>query len=292
MKKTLVIIGLLCLVAAVITISILLAKCRSNAGCPTGQSCRGKCPECPNSVCPAGQSCRDECPECKVCTGLNKVCSSTNKCVQCISDKDCPEGPGFPGSRPKLHCTPENTCKQCYGGAEGDKLCGDPSRPRCGKDGICYACINNADAEIREQCFTWKQFYGNNWAPPDIDEKFIEPVGTCGPGGQCALTGITVNRSYQSGKYMYIIDVVSDAYPEEKDPNFKYKITSALFPPSDMSPHGKELLKEMTDNKCVAAIVNGDSMKCLIDHNVKHESKIDFKNLVEGDTIFILPIST
>ena len=238
MKKTLVSIGLICLLAGIAILSILLVNCRGNAGCPKGQSCRDECPnagcpkgqscrdECPNAGCPKGQSCRDECPECKVCTGLNEVCSSTNKCVECISDKDCPS------HTPKLHCTPENTCRQCNGGEAGDKQCGGISSnsetPYCGKDGVCYACINNADAGYRAQCLNWEQFFG---VDPDMDTQFITPLGTCNPGGQCALTGITVNPNYKSGKYMYVIDY------DQSIPTVIYNVISKL------DKTGKNLLK-------------------------------------------------
>ena len=38
--KIFVIVGIICLLAGIIILSILLANC-PNAGCPTGQYCRG-----------------------------------------------------------------------------------------------------------------------------------------------------------------------------------------------------------------------------------------------------------
>jgi len=271
--KIFVIVGIICLLAGIIILSILLANC-PNAGCPTGQYCRG---ECPNAGCPTGQYCRGECPECKVCKDSNQVCSS-NKCVDCISDKDCPSS--LPNT-PKLHCTQENTCQQCNGGEAGDFQCGgvfsNSEKPYCGKDGTCYACI--AEAGYRGQCLNWEQFFG---VMPGISDQCIKPLGTCTSRNQCFLTGIRVNPNFAcvSSKYIYLIsnsdgwEVLRFTYPEIQYTNLK------------------DLVKNMFKQQCIVAAINSNTLKinkCYAFVKTEDVTYIYFKNLAAGESLVVVP---
>ena len=185
MKKILVSIGLICLVAGIAILSILLVNCR---GCPKGQSCRD---ECPNAGCPKGQSCRDESPECKACSG-NLVCGPSQTCVQCTSNEQCT-------TSGKSQCNTENnTCVECM----KDSNCAEVKKDGihlsyCGSDSQCYACIPGSQRS--GGCYNWNQFGDTNLDPSmNLDSPFgscVVPIGDCMSGNKCALTSLQLGNT-------------------------------------------------------------------------------------------------
>jgi hypothetical protein len=200
MKKILVIIGLICLLAGIAILSILLVNCR---GCPKGQYCRDECPnagcpkgqycrdECPNAGCPKGQSCKDESPECKACSG-NLVCGPSQTCVQCTSNGQCT-------TSGKSQCNTENnTCVECM----KDSNCAGVKKgvthlSYCGSASQCHACIAGSQTPYRD-CYNWNQFGqingGKDYPSMKLDSSCVLPVGDC-IGGLCALTSLQLGNS-------------------------------------------------------------------------------------------------
>ena len=142
----------------------LLAGCY-NPNVPNGaQQCSpigGKCPEgfsCfPDNHCyKAGST-----PDCSpACSGATRVCDKTNlKCVQCLIDKDCPDGAlcDTKSSACKPGCNAGHagcgadagscdvdlgSCRGCLADAE----CTDMANPRCDvPNGRCVPCVPMAD---------------------------------------------------------------------------------------------------------------------------------------------------
>ena len=215
MKKILVSIGLICLLAGIAILSILLANCRGNPGCPKGQYCRGECPnagcpkgeycrgECPNAGCPKGQYCRGESPECKACSE-NLVCGPSQTCVQCTSNKQCT-------TSGKTQCNTENnTCVECINNDNCKEVKEGVHLSYCGSDSQCHACIPGSPTG-NQGCYNWNQFA--NYSSMNLDPSCVSPVGDC-MGGWCALTSLQLGHSGATPKCNFpLLAYVLDGTP-------------------------------------------------------------------------------
>jgi len=101
-------------------------------------SCTDKCAQW-NQLCADNWQVCVECNADNDCTGNanGSRCSSAHRCVQCINDKDCPQG---------SCATAINVCQAACNQSSDDNVC-ETAGEKCGTQGNCLECNGNDDCK-------------------------------------------------------------------------------------------------------------------------------------------------
>lgn len=146
-------------------------KCLLPSGGTLGTTL-GTCVECnTNANCPTGKVCYNG-----VCTLIADVPP-----INCMTNADCANDPK---GQTKCLIPSGNltgSCKTCA--VDGD--CSNPAAKRCGPDGMCYGCLNDANCQANFVC----QNPGTSTAV--CVEKGCTSNGDCSSGEVCAYPGTT-----------------------------------------------------------------------------------------------------